>query len=196
MSDRSLVTKTAAILLAVVWAACMPTASAQSGETDVGELSGYGGGLFGVGTRFAAGGSAGIALSRYSMVLIDTSYMSLGRHTIQSWPAQSAVRRSNVLDFGVDFHIRIPVRDRWAPYAILGTGLLWNMVQADAADANGAPLVRGYDQFNAALHTGGGVRYYIGRNWGIRPEVKVIVSKQTYTMVTLGLFWVTPTEWP
>src|SRR5581483_6477378 len=98
--------------------------------------------------------------------------------------------------FGADVHIRIPIKEHWAPYAILGTGGLWNTVRQHTVDSNGFTILKAYDQFNGALHTGGGVRYYVGQNWGIRPEVKVIVSKQVYTLFTVGIFYVTPPDWP
>jgi hypothetical protein len=122
--------------------------------------------------------------------------MPLSSHTIQGWPERTTVSRSYLIDFGIDFHIRIPVKERFAPYAIAGTGLLWNMVRQETVDANRIPVVRHYNQFNAALHTGGGVRYYINENWGIRPELRVIVSKQVYTTFSMGVFYVLPSNWP
>jgi hypothetical protein len=185
-----------AVLLAVICAQGLPFASAQSGERENGELAAFGAVGFGAGTRPAFGGSAGASFSRYGMGLFEFGFMPMGNHTIQPWPAQSTVKRSVLYDFGVDFHLRIPVRDRWEPYAIIGTGLLWNSVSQNSSDLQGAAVVNHYDQFNGALHTGGGVRYFIGKNWGIRPEAKVIVSKDVYTRLSIGLFIVVPTDWP
>lgn len=189
------------ILLVAAWALMPPGAQAQSGDSDQGEVSGragvvFGGGASGTGTHAMVAGAAGTAFSRYGIALLETSFMPLGQHTIQGWPAPSTVDRSYLLDFGVDFHIRVPINNRLAPYAIAGTGLLWNMVRQHAVDSNGATVVKHYDQFNGALHTGGGFRYYLGENWGIRPEVKVIVSKQVYTSVSFGIFYLVPTNWP
>jgi Outer membrane protein beta-barrel domain len=171
-------------------------AMAQAGYTDAGELSIFGGGSFGAGTHGAVGGSAGAALARYGMLLLGTSYMPLGGHTIQSWPPQSTVQSSHLWDIAVDVHIRIPVKDRWEPYAIIGTGLLWDKVRQQSVDPTGASVNHNYDQFNGAFHTGGGVRYFIGRAWGIRPEIKAIITKQTYTQVSIGIFYVTSGQWP
>jgi hypothetical protein len=181
----------AAVILAVATAV-----HAQSGEPDPGELAVLGGATLGAGTHAAVAGSAGLAFSRYGMGLFTFTFMPLGHNTIQPWPAPSTVDRSFVYDFGVDFHVRIPVKPRFAPYLIVGSGLLWDTVRQHTVDASGAPVVRHFDQFNAALHTGGGMRYYIGEKWGIRPEVKVIVSKQVYTQVMIGFFYVTPPDWP
>ena len=171
-------------------------ALAQSGDTDVGEIAVSGGGTLGIGAHPAVKGSAGVAFSRYGMALFQTSFSPLGSETIQRWPAGSTVERSHVLDFGVDFHIRVPIRERWAPYGIVGAGLLWDMVRQHAVDSLGVTRTIHYDQLNGALHTGAGLRYYVGKNWGIRPELEVIVSHRTYTQLTVGIFYVTPTEWP
>lgn len=191
----------AGIGLAMIWLAAAPRAEAQASENDEGELSAlsgvaFGGGPQGIGTKWSVTGGAGTPISRYGMVLFETMYMPLGQHTIQGWPARPTVNRSYLIDFGIDFHIRIPLRRHWEPYAIAGSGLLWNLVRQNTVDSMGAPLVRHFDQFNGALHTGGGVRYYISESWGIRPEVKVIVSKQVYTCVSMGVFYVVPTSWP
>jgi hypothetical protein len=184
--------------IAVLWVVTGAGAFAQSGEDDVGELAVLGGAAVGgaSGTQATVTGGAGLAFSRYGMVLVDTMFMPLDHRTIQPWPDRGTVHRSDLLDFGLDFHIRFPVKPRLAPYAILGGALLWDILRQDTVDRRGRPLVRHFDQFNGALHTGGGLRYYIGESWGIRPEVKVIVSKHVYTLVQIGVFWVVPTNWP
>lgn len=200
MSARRRVWSTALMVVAAA-ALAPPRSFAQSDEVDAGEVSvrggvAFGGGSSGIGSQPVVAGSTGVALSRHGMVFFDTSFMPLGHHTIQGWPERATVDRSYLLDFGVDFHIRFPVKNRLAPYAIAGTGLMWNMVRQHTADAAGNALVRHYNQFNGALHTGGGLRYYIGENWGIRPEVKVVVSKQVYTCMSVGIFYVVPAMWP
>ena len=175
-------------LLAVFCILGPSVGSAQSGDPEHGELAAFGAVATGAGTQPVVGASAGAAFSRYGMGLFEFSFMPLGRNTIQPWPDPATLRSSLLYDFAVEFHVRIPVKDRWEPYAIAGTGLLWNVVKQDAG--------RNFNQFNAALHTGGGVRCFVGKSWGFRPEVKVIVSKAVYTRVSLGVFYVTPPDWP
>jgi hypothetical protein len=179
-----------ALLLAV------PGLMAQAEDADRGELSVFTGGTFGAGSHGAVGGSAGAAITRYGMLLLEGAYMPLGDHTIQPWPAESTVQRSHLWDIALDTHIRIPVKERWEPYAILGTGILWNTVEQGTVNQQGAATIHKFDQFNGAFHTGGGVRFFIGKNWGIRPEVKAIVTRQTYTRVSVGIFYVTSGQWP
>lgn len=190
MSINKLLLRSAILLAAPL------AAFAQAGETDAGEVAALGGGTFGIGAQPAVAGSAGTSFSRHGMALLETTYMPMGNYTIQSWPDRSTVKRSYVFDFGFDIHIRIPVGKRWEPYGIAGAGLLWNIVRQNDVDAHGVQVVRQWDQFNGALHTGAGVRYYIGENWGIRPQFKVIVSKQVYSQLMVGVFYVTPPDWP
>jgi hypothetical protein len=185
-------------MVLAVWFPGTPRAYAQAGEDDVGELAGLAGAALGgaSGTQAAVTGSAGVAFSRHGMIFVDTLFMPLGDRTIQNWPLRATVNRSYLIDFGVDFHIRVPIHRKWAPYGIVGTGLLWNLFRQDALTAFGEPFTRHFNQFNGAFHTGGGLRYYINENWGIRPEVKVIVSNHVYTTIAFGVFWVAPTNWP
>ena len=187
-----------AAALAIVLTATAPGASGQAGQTGIGELGAFLGGTFGAGTHVAGGGSAGIAVSHHGMLLFETSFTPLGNHTIQPWPERSAVQWSRLWDFALDAHIRIPVKVRWEPYAIVGSGLLWNTIRTQTVDSDGVAVIRGFSQFNGVFHTGGGVRYFIGRNWGIRPEIKAIITQHTYTRVSIGIFYVTPAEpeWP
>jgi hypothetical protein len=196
MSNQRFRGLASAILLAVCWAAATPFASAQAGDRESGELAVLGGVSWGAGTQAAVSGSAGAAFSRYGMALFDFSFMPMGNHTIQPWPAPASVQRSHLYDFAVDFHVRVPIGNRWEPYGIVGTGLLWNSLNQSSTNAQGVSVIRHYDQFNGALHTGGGVRYFVGRNWGVRSEFKVIVSKDVYTRLSLGCFFVLPSDWP
>lgn len=170
-------------------------AFAQGDETDTGEVAVLGGGTFGAGQQPAVMGSAGISLSRYGSLQFNTSFIPFGHHTIQPWPDSSTVKQSYLTDFGFDIHIQVPLK-RWAPYGIVGTGLLWDVVHQVSYSQTGAAVSRGFDQFNVAFHTGGGLRYFLGENWGVRSEVRVAVSKLTYTQVSFGIFYVTPPNWP
>jgi hypothetical protein len=196
MVTNRLACHAAAVLLAAFWCGAPPRLSAQAGQYDVGEVAALGGGVFGVETHGSATGSAGVAFSRYGMALFDTSYIPMGNRTIQFWPDPSTVNHSFTIDFGFDVHIRVPIKHRWEPYGIAGVGALWNMLRQDTFDRRGNPIVRHFDQWNGALHTGGGLRYFIGQNWGIRPECRVIVSKDVYTQLMVGIFYVTPPDWP
>ena len=174
----------------------LPSPARAQAETDVGEVSALGGATFGIGAKPAISASAGLAFSKYGMGLVTVTFMPMGQHTLHGSVPPSTIDNSYAFDFGADFHIRIPIGERWAPYGIGGAGLMWNVIKQGAVDSNGIRVVRHLDQFNGALHTGAGLRYYIRQDWGIRPELKVIVSKQVYTQFMVGLFYVTPPSWP
>ena len=183
-------------LLAATWVLAPSPAFSQPSEADTGEVAVLFGGTFGVSPQAAVGSSAGINFSRYGMFLLETAFMPLGNHTIQPWPPTPSVKRSYCFDFGSDFHIKLPIKERWEPYGIAGAGFLWNIIHQDSVDSRGLPVVYKWDQFNAAFHTGAGLRYYIRPHWGIRPELKIIASKETYYRLSVGIFYVTSGPWP
>jgi opacity protein-like surface antigen len=168
---------------------------AQSGESEVGEVAAFGGGIAGLGAHPAVGGSTGLAFSRYAVGLIETSYSPLGSDALRKIPAGTLVDTSRLYDFNFSFHIRVPVRERWAPYAILGGGFLWNTFNQSVTGTPGN-VASSTSTWNFGFHTGGGLRYYIRDNWGICFELRVIVSSQTYTRFSVGIFYVLPENWP
>jgi hypothetical protein len=180
---------------------------AQSGDTETGELAAFGGGTFGLGgVQPAVGASTGLAFSRYGLGLFEVAFSPLGNDTVgrrTGPPAQS----SHLFDLNASFHVRVPVRERWAPYGIFGAGFLMNTFKVISTapgpidPETGQPthpggLVAAIDEFKFAFHTGAGVRYHISPDWGIRPELKVIVSSRTYTRFTIGIFYNVPPGWP
>jgi hypothetical protein len=169
---------------------------AQPGEGDEGEVTAFAGGVFGLGSHPTVGGSAGVRIMPHALALIEGSYTPLGQYTIQPWPERSTVVRSHLTDFDFSIHIPVTIKEKWSPYGIVGVGLLWDALHQNSVDSHGVAVTYGYNQFNAAFETGAGLRYYIRDNWGIRPELKVIISKQTYTRVSIGIFYVVPSNWP
>lgn len=188
-------TSAAGIFLSV-FAFASSKALAQGDGAPLGEVAGFAGVAFGADARPTPGGSAAAYLSRYAMLQFETSFIPLGQHTIQPWPARPEVSRSHLYSFAIDLHIRIPVRERWEPYVIVGTPLLWDTFLQSTVGPHGVPVVYHRNQLNGGFDTGGGVRYYIGRKWGIRPEFKVIASQSTYTRLSIGVFYVTSGEIP
>jgi hypothetical protein len=161
---------------------------AQSAESDIGELSVFGGGAFGIGTHPFAGGSTGIAFSRYALPLFDFSFSHFGQDTLRRQPG-IATKDSNLYDFNVSAHIRYPITPKWAVYGIVGPSLLLN--NYEVASTSGTNGTR--NDVNFGFHTGGGVRYHFNDTWGIRPELRVVISNQTYVTFSVGVFFNTET---
>jgi hypothetical protein len=172
---------------------CAPALWAQSDETDVGEVALHAGGSFGAGTHYSVGGSSGFAFNRKGMAFLEATYTEMGKDILWRRPDVQSPQGSRLFEFMTSVHIRIPVKDRLAPYVIVGGGLFYNSFHAYAGP-QGALI--GIDDFKFGVQSGGGVRYYIGDNWGIRPEFKVIVSSRTYTRMTIGVFYNLRTFWP
>jgi len=165
----------------------------QMSAAEDAEVSVYGGGTFGLGTHALVGGGTGLAFSRHGMVFLEGSYSPTGHDIL--WPRHDvqSPQDSHLFDVMVSTHIRFPIRERWAPYGLVGGGLAFNSFRAYAGP-QGA-LIQ-LEDFKMAFQTGGGVRYYIRENWGIRPEFKVVVSTRTYTRMAIGVFYTLPPNWP
>jgi hypothetical protein len=170
-----------------------PEVFAQMSAPEDGEVSVFGGGTFGAGTHALVGGSSGWGFSRHGMAFLEGSYSPMGHDIL--WPRHDvhSPQESHLFDVMFSTHIRFPIRDRWAPYGLVGGGLAFNSFRAYAGP-QGA-LIR-IEDFKMAFQTGGGVRYYISENWGIRPEFKVVVSTRTYTRMAIGVFYTLPPNWP
>jgi hypothetical protein len=120
--------------------------------------------------------------------------MPLNIDTLSS-PSITAYRSSGLYDFNLCTNIRIPLRRRWAPYGILGIGLLYNVYQAALLSPTGVAFVN-RSKTNFEFSTGGGLRYYIGDNWGIRPEVRIFISGRNFTRISGGVFYDIDADWP
>lgn len=163
---------------------------AQWGTTGTGEVSAYGGIAFGAtGARPTVGGSSGVAASRYAVALIEASYVPLGSRTLAYHPGQFA-SGSNLFDFSFAVDVRVPVKHRWEPYGILGPSLLMNFFNADVVHHDGTVVFRrGLSDAKFGFDTGGGLRYYVRENWGIRGEYRVTISTRNFSRFQAGVFY-------
>jgi hypothetical protein len=181
-----------AIAILLIYGARPAVLAAQTSGED-GEISVMGGGSFGMGAHPFIGLGDGFSFSKYGMALVEASYTPLEGHII--WPRTDirTPRNSYLLDFGLNFHIRYPIGEHWAPYGLFGGGLLFNSYRAFTSSET---ALIGIDDFKGAFFTGGGVRYYVRPNWGIRSECKVTVSSRVFTRVSFGVFYTLPSNWP
>jgi opacity protein-like surface antigen len=172
-----------ALLLA---ASCL---SAQSGGTDLGEVGAYGGGSFGsTGNHAAVGGNIGLALTRYALLLLDTTYAPLGDRTLVHRPGVQA-RSSHLYDFNIGVNVRVPVRQQWEPYAVLAPALLCNRYHVETVQPNGTLTYRGRNDWKFGFEIGGGLRHFLTPNWGIRGEYRYVFAAQNFSRITGGVFY-------
>jgi opacity protein-like surface antigen len=163
---------------------------AQWGATDAGEVSAYTGIAFGAtGARPTVGGSSGISASRYAIALIETSYIPLGHRTLAYHPGVFA-SSSGLFDFNFVVNVRVPVKERWEPYGILGPAVLYNLYRADIVQPNGTVVRRsGLSDWKFGWETGAGLRYYVRETWGVRGEYRYTISTRNFSRVQAGIFY-------
>jgi hypothetical protein len=164
----------------------------QPGQTDAGEVAVFGGGAIGLGAHPSVGGSTGVSFSQHGMALIEAAFSPMGQSTLRPPPPTVAQQESRLFDFNVNFHIKVPLWERLVPYAIVGGGLLWNSYRY----TTGSQAWLDSSEVNFGFHTGGGVRYYLRQNFGIRPECRIIVSTRTQVRLNVGFFYHLPSDWP
>jgi hypothetical protein len=158
-------------------------------------VSAWGGGQLGPsgGIHPLVGAGTGYFFSRYGGYFLESSFAPLGGHALRT-QAGTGIDQSRLYDFAFTGHVRIPIGNRWEPYGIVGAALLYNTYRQTAVNSAGAVVSRGISTTNFGFHTGGGFRYYVRETWGIRPELRIIVSNQTYVGVAVGIFYQFPGE--
>lgn len=177
---------TTAVLLLPLWAQAQ-----YEDESEPGEVSVYSGTTVNTGAHPFVGATAGLDYGKYAIGLFDVAFTYLGSDTLRHAVA-SDVKSSHLYDFNYSTHIRYPINEKWAPYAILGPSVLWNTYSYGLLTSTGAKVYRERDDVNFGWHTGGGFRYNVNESWGIRPEVKVVITARTYVIFSLGIFFKTP----
>ena len=173
-----------AILLAVVPAML---AFGQSGETNIGEVGAYTGGVFGIGSHPTAGINFTTALSRYTMFGAEFGFAPLGSNGYVV-PPGAQVSHARLFDFNGGVHVRIPVRPRWEPYIAIGAGVIHSTAEQLIVSAGG-DSTEGIDHNSFAFHIGTGLRYFIRNNWGVRPEWKYYAASRNFSKLTIGVFY-------
>ncbi len=164
------------------------SAQAQMGS-DVGEFGAYVGTTSGsIGSNVAVGGGSFLDLGQYVLMGVEATYMSTGDRTLRPYPDTFALRSSRLYDFNLTGHIRIPPKSASVqPYGLLSIGFQHATFEnLEGVEPNVVWVRNSTDNF--AFATGGGVRYYIRENWGLRPEVRVVISTRTYMRYTVGVF--------
>ncbi len=168
----------------------------QTGDPESAEVAAYVGGLFGLGAHPYVGASAGLAAGRHVICVGDISWAPLGGYTIRTRPASQMIQESRLYDFNFSAHVQIPINKKFAPYAILGPSVLWNNFTTTTVASSGQGVRVSDNNVNFGFHTGAGARYYVRNDWGIRPEVRVVISNKTYVVASLGFFYTFPNEAP
>jgi hypothetical protein len=168
--------------------AAWPLYGQQERGEAVGEVSAMGGGTAGeLKTHPVVTGSAGASLSRYLMILGETSVIPLSNQTLIPTAAVQ-VRGSDLFDFNIALQGRVPIR-RWELYGVFGMAVLMNPYTAGILTPSGAVAYVGQRHSKFGLEWGAGCRYYVKQNWGIRMEYRYTSSTRNFNRVTGGIFY-------
>jgi hypothetical protein len=166
----------------------------QWDENQIGEVSSYTGWAMGpLGSHPVVGGTTGI-VTKYAVALLDTSFLPLGSRTIRHQTAATA--SSQLFDFNFTVQIQVPVNHRVTPYGVFGPALLYNRYQIQTVRPLGTVAFVGQDDVKFGFETGGGLRYYVQENWGVRAEYRYTISSQNFGRVIAGVFYQFSAPWP
>ena len=175
----------------------IPVMLAQTGESfqETGEVSAYTGVGFGtLGTHPWVGGSTGISPSKYAVALIDASFMPLNTATLRGNLPRTTTSR--LYDFNFTVHVQIPTHHRVTPYGLAGAALLYNTYLIPAIRPNGVAYIAGRSDVKFGFETGGGARYFVGKDWGLRGEYRYTVSTHNFSRILGGVFYQFEGTWP
>ena len=90
-------------------------------------------------------------------------------------------RYSHGEEYNFNVHYLFPLkREDFTPYVLGGLGF-----QHFSSDVSRFST----GSTHAGLNIGGGARWKLGRNWGLRPELKIFLSKYTSARYSIGLFY-------
>lgn len=152
--------------------------SALAADRGIGEVSGFAGLVSAydayTGNHFNVGGTVGANAGRFVHLFGEVNYMPIG-----SWSSGSYNYDSKITNFGGGIQIRIPVHDKIEPYGLITFGLAQFRDKYTYTSYN----YSGYTytsqtetdtsiETNGYFGLGGGARIFIGKKWGVKPEVR------------------------
>jgi opacity protein-like surface antigen len=175
-------------LLPLLGALALNPAAAQTPEPGTVEVSGFVGGISGIGTHPVIGTSAAFTLNRYVKPFAEFSYAPLGNDAYSPVAGTVATQSSNLYHFNAGFQLSHPTTGRIVPYATFGLGFVRSTSEQLLPQPVGFSRLD-IEDTDLAFNIGGGVRFYVTENWGIRPEVQAVATGNSYGRYAVGLFY-------
>lgn len=161
------------------------------------EVAGYGGGLSmdgGIGTHSMFGGQAGIRFAHHFQVFGEGNLTQL-LSTTESTSTTTATAKAKLANYGGGFEVGLGSGRKLSPYFVTAAGVGRIYVTGSGSSTSGATVNLSLPVTNMAYYgVGGGFRFYLGKNWGIKPEVRYqryqnsLYSANAATYA-VGLFW-------
>jgi Outer membrane protein beta-barrel domain len=153
------------------------------------EATGQLGFVSGIGTHVAVGGSVAGALNERVLVLGEFLYIPLGSSTVNVLGVNRDVSaRAFNLDGGLQYQFR--KYGSMVPYAGVGLGLLHSSASIpNNFSFQGLNFSTGGSSNDFYVNLGGGVRYYVTEQWGVRPEFTIFAGPNTFVRIGAGVFY-------
>jgi opacity protein-like surface antigen len=153
------------------------------------EATGQIGFVSGIGTHAAVGGSVGAALNERVVVFGEFLYIPLGSSNVTVLGVNRNVSaRAFNLDFGLQYQFR--KYGSMVPYAGVGLGLLHSSASiSNSFSFQGLNFSTGGSSNDFYANLGGGVRYYVTEQWGVRPEFTIFAGPNTFVRIGAGVFY-------
>lgn len=133
------------------------------------------------------GGAFGKAVTDRIFVLGEMSYIAGGSSSSISSVGQYEAS-ANALNFNgtlqYNFTNVFKDKSKFVPYAAAGLG-----ITRVSASASGPGFSSSASDSSFLFNFGGGLRYYVKPNWGLRPELMVFAGNGSYARFAIGLFY-------
>jgi len=177
-------------LLLFSFAAC-----AQQSDTGVALAAFNAGGIFGLGSHGAVGGSLAAPLSRYLVPFVDVSYAPLTSFAYTYGPqdAGKGLYRSSLLDVNGGVRIRFTNKRRdWVPYVGFGAGML-RRASSDYTSGFSVTATAKQTDTQFAGNASVGAMYYVTQHFGFGIELKGYGAQHTrFARATASVFYQFP----
>jgi opacity protein-like surface antigen len=153
------------------------------------EATGQLGFVSGIGTHVAVGGSVGGALNERVLLYGEFLYIPLGSSTVNVLGVNRSVSaRAFNFDGGLQYQFR--KYGSMVPYAGVGLGLLHSSASIpNSFSFQGLNFSTGGSSNDFYANLGGGVRYYVTEQWGVRPEFTIFAGPNTFVRIGAGVFY-------
>lgn len=143
--------------------------------------------------KWLTGGRLTLPVAGGLSVFGEAGYSLAGKTTLTATAINlpqpvSAGLRVNITHFAGGVEYRFRGEDRKVePFVSGGIGAARMSASASASGSTGSLAISETDLMYTA---GGGLRTYLGRSWGLRPEIKVVrVPGETYAHAAVGIFY-------
>lgn len=169
-------------------------AAAQESDTGVGQVAGFGGGVFGLGAHGTVGASFASPTAKHIVPFLEVSYAPLSNYDFRygSNDLGKGLHRSRMFDFNGGLKIRFPNKTHSVPYVGLGIGLLHFSADTYSSGFGTAATIT-QTRNEAAGNLSVGMLYYFTDHFGLQPELKGYLAQDVhYVRASIGLFYQFP----